>query len=128
MTEGRYAGLKLDSRSPFEQGGLSVLHPSLGEKPLEWLSAGAQDLVWLSMRIVFASSGWRTPSFMVLDEPFAALDPRRAAQALTALTRGPLAGWQIILLTKSVELAALCSAGGLKPFSLSRNDDAPENK
>ncbi|HOX23219.1 MAG TPA: hypothetical protein PLL10_07125, partial [Elusimicrobiales bacterium] len=120
MTEGRYTSLRLESHSPFEQGGLTVTHKTLGDKPLEWLSAGAQDLVWLAMRMVFASSGWREPSFMILDEPFVALDARRAAQALSALVGGPLAGWQIILLTKSPELARHCEQSGLKYFTLGR--------
>ncbi|NLO92229.1 MAG: hypothetical protein GX410_09615, partial [Elusimicrobia bacterium] len=118
MTGGKYLGLRLEENSPLEPGALFARHEQLGEKPLEWLSAGAQDLAWMAMRMEFASSGWREPSFMLLDEPFMALDPARAELALRALSTGPLSKWQFILLTKSPDCADACVRAGMKLFKL----------
>jgi len=118
MTEGRYTGLELVSPSPFEPGSIMVRHARFGQKPLEWLSTGARDLLWLSVRAAFAASAYKTPSFMVLDEPFIALDRRRMEAAVSAMAKGMLKNWQFLILTKDEHVAEAAERAGMARFNL----------
>ncbi|MDD4004120.1 MAG: AAA family ATPase [Elusimicrobiaceae bacterium] len=118
LSGGVYTSLELRGGNPFEENGMTVVHGELGAHPVEWLSSGAQDILWLAVRIIFASSGYARPAFMILDEPFHALDPGRTANALKALTEGALADWQFIILTKDPAVTSLAQEAGFSRLDL----------
>ncbi|MBI5210434.1 MAG: AAA family ATPase [Elusimicrobia bacterium] len=115
LTGGRYAGLKLKGGSVFDAGALAAVHGSLGDKPVEWLSSGTQDVLWLALRIALAQRLQPAGGLLVLDEPFLTLDPGRAEAAFKALFGSErLKGWQVLVLTKDPALGTLARAAGVQ--------------
>jgi hypothetical protein len=120
MTAGRYTDVEMVKDNPLEAQALSVTHRSFGRKPAEWLSHGAEDLLWLALRMAWAKRAFPKGSLLVLDEPCLTLDPGRAAAAVAALLTNPvMAGWQIIILTKDERIAAACERAGAGRVELS---------
>ena len=118
MTGGVYTGISLVKPVPFETAAISVHHNSLGDKPAEWLSTGAKDLLWLAIRLALAEAGYKKPAFMLLDEPLLTLDEGRAGNALEALAECTQSGWQLILLTKDEHMAVAAQAHGFARIDL----------
>ncbi|MFA5161710.1 MAG: AAA family ATPase [Elusimicrobiales bacterium] len=118
MTGGAYTGLSLAKSSPFEAGAITARHKDLGERPAEWLSSGAADMLWLAIRMAMASSGYKTPAFMLLDEPFSSLDRARASNAMSAIADFGGTGWQVIILTKDETTAKAAATAGFLRINL----------
>jgi uncharacterized protein YhaN len=114
ITGGRYGALKVQGANPFDPESITVHHVDKGAQPLEWVSTGAQDALWLSLRIALAKQTLEHGGLLLLDEPFLTLDAGRARAALEAmLSQDGLAGWQLLILTKDEAVANLCTAYGL---------------
>jgi exonuclease SbcC len=85
----RFAGLSLGEHpGVMMRGGVpsAVKTASGADLPLEWLSAGAKDLLGLAVRlamagVVIGDSG----GFLVMDDPLVDLDPERQAAAAAAI-------------------------------------------
>lgn len=105
LTGGLYEEISVSNNAPFDGNSIFVKHKTLGKHPLKWLSSGAADLLWLSLRLTFAKSIYPKGAFLVLDEPFAMLDETRTKQAFSALINMPQ--WQFIILTKDKRLPGL---------------------
>jgi hypothetical protein len=118
MTGGTYTGISLVKPVPFETAAINVRHNILGDKPAEWLSAGACDLLWLAIRLALAEAGYKKPAFMLLDEPLIALDDERASSALDVLAEFVQSGWQLLLLTKDERMAVAAEAHGFDRIDL----------
>ncbi|MBI5624096.1 MAG: AAA family ATPase [Elusimicrobia bacterium] len=119
LTAGRYSGLELQGPSIFEEESLRAVHSTLGSKPVEWLSKGTQDLLWLCLRMALARRIRPEGSLLVLDEPFLTLDPGRAGKALEALLGSKwLKGWQVLILTKDPAMVPAASAAGVRVLDL----------
>ena len=117
LTGGRYAGVRR-SAGPGEPQ-LKAVHAAAGERPLEWLSSGAGDALWLSVRLTLARRAMPDGGLILLDEPFHSLDPVRAGKALQILLRSEgLKGFQVIVLTKDDRLADLAAQAGALRLSL----------
>lgn len=119
LSSGRYGGVALTGESVFKKDSLSVTHESQGLKPAVWLSSGAADLLWLSLRVTLAKRVFPEGGLMVLDEPFLTLDPERTRLAAEALLEDPGSGaWQFLILTKDERAAELAEAAGARAFEL----------
>ena len=116
LTDGRYTGLTLtgplDKEAPF-----TVTHRDLGDQPFPWMSSGAQDCVWLALRLALAKRACPEGSVLILDEPFRDLDPERTLAAMKVLASAEdQPGFQIIILTKDPAVAeTMAQAGLLQP-------------
>ncbi|MFA6316245.1 MAG: AAA family ATPase [Elusimicrobiota bacterium] len=120
LTSGRYTGLELKGASIFEEEALAAVHAALGPKPVEWLSRGTQDLLWLCLRISLCRRILPQGGLLVLDEPFLTLDPGRASKAFAALfSAGQLKDWQVLVLTKDPAFTDLAQSAGVKAAVLS---------
>ncbi|MBI2362305.1 MAG: hypothetical protein HYV15_02840, partial [Elusimicrobia bacterium] len=112
LTEGHYSELQVGAE--LGEDGLSVKHATLGRKPFGWLSRGARDTVWFAMRLAMAKKAFPNGAFLVLDEPFHHLDPRRTLRAMKALSdEALLPGWQVLILTKDSAAAQALQDAGL---------------
>ena len=119
LSGGRYGEVALTGESVFKKDSLTVTHSSLGPRPAGWMSSGAADLLWLSLRIALANRAFPGGGVMVLDEPFLTLDMERTKGAVDALLRDPeLKGWQFLILTKDERTAELARAAGAKFFEM----------
>lgn len=91
----------------------SVMLDADGDRhPLSCFSAGCRDAAYLSLRIALAGMITREPVPLLLDEPAARLDDRRAAALLAALAGVTGSGGQCLLFTCHHREAAL-----LKPLT-----------
>ena len=91
----------------------SVMLDAEGDRhPLSCFSAGCRDAAYLSLRIALAGMITREPVPLLLDEPAARLDDRRAAALLAALAGVTGSGGQCLLFTCHHREAAL-----LKPLT-----------
>ncbi|MBI4677427.1 MAG: AAA family ATPase [Elusimicrobia bacterium] len=129
LSAGRYSGLKLEGGSVFDAGALRAVHADLGARPVEWLSRGTQDLLWLSLRVAFARRIEPEGSLLVLDEPFLTLDPGRSRAAFKALfdTRW-LKGWQVLVLTKDPSLKSLAESARIPAHELGKGAFEPADR
>lgn len=114
LSGGKYNGMRIGGGGSLSLDNIYVRHSALGEKPAAWLSSGALDLAWLSLRTAIAGVQFPQPGFMILDEPFIALDAERQIQAAKGLFSGPLERWQIIALTKDETSARAFTAAGFE--------------
>lgn len=114
LSGGKYDGLRIGGGGSLALDNVFVRHSTLGEKPAAWLSSGTLDLVWLALRTAIAGVQFPQPGFMILDEPFIALDAARQAQAAKGLFSGPLERWQVIALTKDENSAGALVAAGFE--------------
>ena len=86
----------------------SVMLDAEGDRhPLSCFSAGCRDAAYLSLRIALAGMITREPVPLLLDEPAARLDDRRAAALLAALAGVTGSGGQCLLFTCHHREAAL---------------------
>jgi DNA repair exonuclease SbcCD ATPase subunit len=120
LTGGAYSDVEMEEGgSIFEPSSLKVRHRGLGAHPLEWMSSGAQDLLWLSLRLTLAARMFPETALLLLDEPFQTQDIGRTGKAVEALFGSPLLeGWQVILLTKDERVAELCARAGAARLDL----------
>ncbi len=104
LTQGKYTEIGID-------GEFSVsVATDAGSRELGYLSAGTQDITYVSLRLALISSLFRSnlPS-IIFDESFSRLDNQRLSQMLK-LTDITGANMQIILLTSSPREAELMSS------------------
>ncbi|MFA5140257.1 MAG: AAA family ATPase [Elusimicrobiota bacterium] len=119
LSGGKYGEVALTGESVFKKDSLTVTHCSLGQKPAAWMSSGAADLLWLSLRITLAKRAFPEGGVMVLDEPFLTLDVERTRGAVAALLGdSELKAWQFLILTKDERTAELAKAAGAKLFEM----------
>ncbi|MBE6605902.1 MAG: hypothetical protein E7635_02555 [Ruminococcaceae bacterium] len=93
LTNGKYSEIGINSDLKV------TVRTENGMKELEYLSAGTQDIVYISLRLALISTLFRqTSPTVVFDESFAKLDDTRLYQMLSLL-RITSKGMQCILLT-----------------------------
>lgn len=127
FTGDRYTGIILSGSSIFDKNEMTAVHATLGNKPVEWLSDGTQDALWLSLRIAVAKRISPSGGLLVLDEPFLTLDRERAQTAFQALFKNEaqfLKGWQVLVLTKEDSFSAHAEKLGVSVITLRRCGDS----
>ncbi len=93
LTNGKYSEIGINSDLKV------TVRTENGMKELEYLSAGTQDIVYISLRLALISTLFRkTSPTVVFDESFARLDDKRLSQMLKLLNITSK-GMQCILLT-----------------------------
>lgn len=95
LTGSRYRGMQLEENLPE-----SLVRADGRALPYALLSGGTKDLFALALRLamaeVFLGSG---EGFLLLDDPFVALDPERQSRAAAVLARFAQGGRQLLLFT-----------------------------
>lgn len=92
----------------FDKSSIAITDASGSMRSIEGLSTGTRDAFVLAVRFSFALRSWRFshPGFLVLDEPFHALDKARIARTVELIKRFHQEhGWQIVVFTKDEDLA-----------------------
>lgn len=111
---GRYRAVRRDP-----EGTLHVLDAGDRSFPLDRLSRGARDQVYLALRIGLAAAALRAAGaeesgFFLLDDPFLTADWGRRGRLVEVCRDLCGAGWQIIYLTCDDHLRDLVTAAGGK--------------
>ena len=109
LTGGAYSGLRIsedDSHAPV----LLAVESARHEKPLNELSAGTRDQIWLALRLAgIIAAAKETPYPLLLDDSLVQFDNERARAALSLLYEVS-AHVQVILFTHHDHVAALAEA------------------
>jgi DNA repair exonuclease SbcCD ATPase subunit len=93
---------QLDAESIFIQDAGNTL------RSIDLLSRGTQDCFFLAARLTLALKAAGSPSLLILDEPFHALDPGRVLSAVTLLKEFyEQTNWQIIFFSKEPDFEGL---------------------
>ncbi len=93
LTDGRYASIGISPE-------LAVTaETESGTRSLDYLSAGTQDIAYLSLRMALIDLLYREKPPVCFDESFAHQDDTRAARMLEALSTLADSGWQTLIFT-----------------------------
>jgi len=104
---GRYTGLKMDGK-----GSLLLTTPRGEEYPLEQLSTGAAEQVYIALRIAFARRSMGQPAFLVFDDAFQHSDWSRRENLVRNVMELVRDGWQIFYFTMDDHLQRLFRESG----------------
>jgi DNA repair exonuclease SbcCD ATPase subunit len=87
LTGGAYDGLRIDHENPAAPQ-LLAIESTRSEKPLEELSTGTRDQIWLALRLAAAvAAAQETPYPLLLDDTLVQFDDTRTRHALELLHR-----------------------------------------
>lgn len=104
---GHYSGANLTST-----GDLNITTDSGDEFPLEILSTGAREQVYLAIRMGSARIAMQQPAFLILDDAFQLSDWERRDSLVNHTIEMVKNGWQIFYLTMDYHILGLYDSHG----------------
>jgi len=104
---GRYTGLKMD-----DEGYLILRTPDEESYPLERLSTGAAEQIYVALRTGFAERSIGEPAFLVLDDAFQHSDWQRRKNLVDHTVELARSGWQVFYFTMDEHLRKLFDESG----------------
>ncbi len=93
LTDGRYKSIGISPELAI------TVETESGTRSLDYLSAGTQDIAYLSLRMALIDLLYREKPPVCFDESFSHQDDTRAARMLEALTTLSEEGWQTLIFT-----------------------------
>lgn len=112
VTDSRYKKIIVKS---WDLGDIMVSLPSGQEKPIEWLSTGTLNQLYMIMRLALAERSLKKrKGFLLLDDPFLTFDSGRVSRVLDILFDFVTDGWQIIFFTVDRTLRNLLEMRGVR--------------
>jgi uncharacterized protein YhaN len=104
---GRYDGIRLE-----EDGTLTLGMEGEFDYPLELLSTGAREQVFLALRTAFAELTFHQPAFMLLDDAFQHSDWERRERLVDHCLKLVERGWQVFYFCMDDHIRDLFRAAG----------------
>ena len=104
---GHYSGLKMDG-----DGYLILTTPEGEEFPLEQLSTGAAEQIYVSLRTAFAELSLGGTAFLILDDAFQHSDWERRRNLVGHVMELVNSGWQVFYFTMDDNLKELFDGSG----------------